>query len=59
MIMKTLQKLNVDFNHTIVLITHETYTAEHAGRIIRIMDGEITSDRKVKKKRDANHGFIK
>ena len=59
MIMKTLQKLNKDFKHTILLITHETYTAQHAERIIKIIDGEITSDRKVKKKRDANHGFKK
>jgi putative ABC transport system ATP-binding protein len=58
-IMETLQKLNIDKGHTIVLITHETYTAEHAQRILRIVDGCITSDRKVTKRRDANHGFIK
>jgi len=58
-IMETLQKLNITKGHTIVLITHETYTAEHAQRIIRIVDGHITSDRKVTKRRDANHGFKK
>jgi putative ABC transport system ATP-binding protein len=58
-IMETLQELNIDKGHTIVLITHETYTAEHAQRIIRIVDGCISSDRKVRKRRDANHGFIK
>ena len=58
-IMETLQKLNIDKGHTIVLITHETYTAEHAQRIIKIVDGHIQSDRKVRKRRDANHGFKK
>ena len=59
MIMQTLQKLNKEKGHTIVLITHETYIAEHARRIIKIIDGEIKSDRKVNKRRDANHGFKK
>jgi len=59
MIMKTLQELNQKLGYTIVLITHETYTAEHARRIIKIIDGEIKSDRKVKKRHDANHGFKK
>jgi putative ABC transport system ATP-binding protein len=58
-IMETLQKLNEEKGHTIVLITHETYTAEHAQRIIKIVDGHIQSDRKVRKRRDANHGFRK
>lgn len=30
--------------HTIILITHETYIAEYAERIIRIRDGKIESD---------------
>lgn len=48
-IMEILQKLNEEkkHRHTIVLITHETYTAEHAGRIIRLRDGKIESDTKV------------
>jgi len=32
---------------TIILITHETYTAEYAERIIRIKDGKVESDKKV------------
>ena len=43
MVMETLQKLN-DKGHTIILITHETYTAEHAERIIHIRDGMVDSD---------------
>jgi len=33
--------------HTIVLITHETYTAEYAERIIKLKDGLIDSDERV------------
>jgi putative ABC transport system ATP-binding protein len=29
---------------TIVLVTHEDYIAQHAGRVIRLMDGSIESD---------------
>ncbi|HEY4500126.1 MAG TPA: ABC transporter ATP-binding protein [Candidatus Paceibacterota bacterium] len=43
-VMDILQKLNETDKHTVILITHETYTAEHAERIIRIHDGEIASD---------------
>lgn len=32
--------------HTIILITHETDTAEHAQRIITVKDGVVVSDRK-------------
>lgn len=47
MIMEILQNLNEKKGHTIILITHETYTAEHAERIIYIKDGLIESDKKV------------
>ena len=42
-IMQVLQKLNND-GHTIILVTHERTTAEHAKRIIHIRDGRIVSD---------------
>lgn len=48
-IMEILQDLN-DKGKTIVLVTHEQYTAEHAKRIIKIRDGEIAGDQKVEKR---------
>lgn len=51
-VMKILQDLNAE-GTTIILVTHETFTAEHAQRIIRIHDGKIISDEKVKHRRHA------
>ncbi len=42
-VLGTFQKLHT-LGHTIVLITHEPYVAEHANRIITIKDGVIISD---------------
>lgn len=42
-VMQALQKLNEE-GHTIILVTHELTTAQHAGRIIRIRDGYIVED---------------
>ncbi len=58
MVMQTLQELNTIHGHTIVLITHETETAEHAERIIRLKDGRIESDQKVRTRLSA-HSFRK
>jgi putative ABC transport system ATP-binding protein len=52
-IMKLLQNLNKE-GHTIILVTHERYTAEHAKRIIKLKDGLIVSDEKVSNRLDAN-----
>ena len=49
-VMKILSRLN-DEGNTIILVTHETYTAECAKRIIQMKDGEIISDQKVEKRR--------
>lgn len=53
-----LQKLNEEEGHTIILITHETDTAEHAKRIIRIRDGLVESDTKILSPRRANGGML-
>ncbi len=42
-VMSILQNLNKE-GKTIILVTHETYTAEHAKRIIKIKDGKIIED---------------
>jgi len=51
-VMQILQDLN-EKGHTVVLVTHETYTAEHARRIIRLRDGRVESDETRKEWRDA------
>jgi putative ABC transport system ATP-binding protein len=42
-VMEALQQLHKE-GHTIILVTHEHTTAEHAERIIRIRDGRVESD---------------
>jgi putative ABC transport system ATP-binding protein len=52
-VMKILQDLN-DQGHTIILVTHEKSTAEHAERIIRVKDGVILEDAKVTQRQRAS-----
>ena len=56
-VMEILQKLNNEGN-TIILVTHETFTAEHAKRIIRVKDGLLESDVLVKNRRIAKEGEL-
>ena len=58
-VMEILEKLNTEDKHTIILITHETYTAEHAARVINIKDGLIESDRRVDHRLNAHENFVK
>lgn len=53
-VLGTFQDLNDKSGHTIILITHEMYVAEHADRIIRLQDGLIISDTRNAKKIKAN-----
>ncbi|MFA6353743.1 MAG: ABC transporter ATP-binding protein [Candidatus Paceibacterota bacterium] len=48
-VLEILQRLN-DRGHTIILVTHEMDTANHAKRIIYIKDGMIVGDEKVLKR---------
>lgn len=54
-VMEIIDKLHEKGN-TIILITHETYTAEYAQRIISMKDGLVEKDEKVFSRR---HMFIK
>lgn len=51
-VMKILEDLNIKGN-TIILVTHEKYTAEYAKRIINIKDGLIINDFIVEKRQSA------
>jgi len=55
-VMEFVDKLH-EQGHTIILITHETYTAEYAQRIIRLKDGRVDSDEKVSQRH--KDGLIK
>jgi len=57
-VMDIFQKLN-DQGHTIILVTHEKYTAEMAKRIISLKDGKIISDELVNSRHYAKDGLIK
>ena len=58
-VMGIIQRLNEERGKTIVLITHETSTAEHSERIIRLMDGEIESDKKVTNRLKPTDAYVK
>jgi len=56
-IMQILQKLN-NAGKTIILVTHETFTAQHAKRILNVKDGKIISDEIVKDRKIAQDGEL-
>ena len=43
-IMELFQSLHRDLGQTIIMVTHDSFSARHTDRIIRIADGRITSD---------------
>ncbi len=45
-IMKLFTELNAELGRTIILVTHEEDIARYAKRIIKIVDGEINSDKR-------------
>jgi len=57
LVMEELEDLN-DQGRTIILVTHEKYTADHAERIIYIKDGLVTSDSKVEQRIRAKDGEL-
>ncbi len=57
-VMEILSKLHHD-GHTIILVTHETYTAEFADRILHMKDGKLASDKPVANRRRGSGDFMK
>lgn len=57
-IMEILQKLNEE-GRTVIMVTHEQYTAECARRILHIKDGVIMEDEIVNNRRLAENGEFK
>lgn len=55
-VMEILRQLN-DGGRTVILVTHETYTAEFAERLIRLKDGELESDIPVHNRRKIDDFF--
>lgn len=56
-ILRILQDLN-EKGHTIIMVTHEQDTANHAKRILRVRDGYLEKDEKVTKRRMAEEGEL-
>ncbi len=57
-VMAILERLNED-NHSIILVTHEQDTADHAQRIIKVRDGLVLSDERVSDRRSAKNGELR
>ncbi len=59
LVMEAIEDLHSKGGRTIVLITHETSTAQHAERILKMKDGVIISDTKVKGQLHAHDSYEK
>lgn len=57
-VMSILHELN-EKGKTIILVTHETYTARFARRLIQLKDGELIGDEIIKDRRNIEDEFIK
>lgn len=57
-VMAILERLNEE-NHSIILVTHEQDTADHAQRIIKVRDGLVLSDERVADRRSAKNGELR
>lgn len=57
-VMDILRRLN-EGGRTIILVTHETYTAEFGKRLIRLKDGEVELDQPISAKRSSKDQFFK
>ena len=58
-VMDIIQRLSEEQGRTVILITHETYTAEHAEHIFAMRDGKIESSHKINNRHLARDHFEK
>lgn len=56
-IMRILQELN-DAGKTVIMVTHEQDTADHAKRIVRLKDGLLVGDEQIQRRRFARDGVL-
>jgi putative ABC transport system ATP-binding protein len=56
-IMNLLQSLNRERGLTLILVTHEEEVAAYAGRVVRMRDGQIVSDKRQEQKM-AHGGYV-
>ena len=57
-LMESLGKLNSERNSTILMVTHDTFSASYAGRILFIKDGQIFTEI-VKEKNESRKDFFR
>jgi len=57
-VMGLFQRLNVERNITVVLITHEMDIAEYGTRIVSFRDGQVVADRNVTRRRNAAEELV-
>jgi len=57
-VMEIFENLN-KAGRTVILVTHETYTAQFADRLIRLRDGKVEVDEPILEKRRSKEEFIK
>ena len=44
MLLDSMERLNIEYNATIMMVTHDAFTASYAHRILFIKDGKIFNE---------------